>query len=416
METGYTFTLSEYPQSAVNTKYLLIHIEHEVQQLPSYRARTKEPPQPYTNRFRAIPSSITYRSQIRTIKPVVSGMHTGFVVVQSGEDSYMDKYGRVNVQFWWDRLRKPNTPDNTWLRVAQSWAGKGWGTYYWPRVGDEVLIGFIEGDPDQPIVVGSVYNGVNMPKYDPAGQYTLSGILTRSSKGGSAANANELRFEDLAGSEQIFMNAEKDYDLHVEHDWHTMVGNEQHITITSNRFDQVGGDSHLLVTGKHLEQINGENDLNVQGNQIVSVGGNRDHAVSGNLKESIGGNSNIGVSSNLNEQVGSNYSLTVGQNFEIQAGMNCDVTAPMQITLNCGSNSIVLSPEGIGLNGMGGFISIGPAGVTISGMMVMINSGGAPVTGSPGSAQSPQSPGSVTAPTAPKWPGDTPYSKPASGS
>jgi len=333
--------------------------------------------------------------------------------VQSGEDSYMDKYGRVNVQFWWDRLRKANTPDNTWLRVAQSWAGKGWGTYYWPRINDEVLIGFIEGDPDQPIVVGSVYNGVNMPKYDPAGQYTLSGILTRSSKGGGAANANELRFEDLAGSEQIFMNAEKDYDLHVEHDWHTMVGNEQHITITSNRFDQVGGDSHLLIKGKHLEEIDGENDLNVQGNQIVSVGGNRDHAVSGNLKESIGGNSNIGVSSNLNEQVGSNYSLTVGQNFEIQAGMNCDVTAPMQITLNCGSNSIVLSPEGIGLNGMGGFISIGPAGVTISGMMVMINSGGAPVTGSPGSAQSPQSPGSVTAPTAPTFPGDTPYSKPS---
>jgi type VI secretion system secreted protein VgrG len=416
MQTGYTFTLSEYPQDAVNTKYLLTHIEHDVQQLPSYRSRSAESPQPYSNRFRAVPSSITYRSPMHTVKPVVSGMHTGFVVVQSGEDSYMDKYGRVNVQFWWDRLRKPNTPDNTWLRVAQSWAGKGWGTYYWPRIGDEVLIGFIEGDPDQPIVVGSVYNGVNMPKYDPAGQYTLSGILTRSSKGGGAANANELRFEDLAGSEQIFMNAEKDYDLHVEHDWHTMVGNEQHITITSNRFDQVGGDSHLQITGKHLEQINGENDLNVQGNQIVSVGGNRDHAVSGNLKESIGGDSNIGVSGNLNEQVGSNYSLTVGQNFEIQASSNCDVTAPMQITLNCGSNSIVLSPEGIGLNGMGGFISIGPAGVTISGMMVMINSGGAPVTGSPGSAQSPQSPGSPTAPTAPTFPGDTPYSKPSSGS
>jgi type VI secretion system secreted protein VgrG len=415
MQTGYTFTLSKYPQDAVNTKYLLTRIEHEVQQLPPYRTRTAAPPQPYTNRFRAVPSAIRFRAPIDTVKPVVSGMHTGFVVVQSGEDSYMDKYGRVNVQFWWDRLRKPNTPDNTWLRVAQSWAGKGWGTYYWPRVGDEVLIGFIEGDPDQPIVVGSVYNGVNMPKYDPAGQYTLSGILTRSSKGGGAANANELRFEDLAGSEQIFMNAEKDYDLHVEHDWHTMVGNEQHTTITSNRFDQVGGDSHLLIKGKHLEQINGENDLNVQGNQIVSVGGNRDHTVSGNLTESISGSSNISVSSSLSEKVGSTYSLTVGQDFEIQATANCDVTAMSQITLNCGPNSIVLTPLGIGLNGAAGSISIGPAGVAITGVMVMINSGGAPITGSPGSAQSPQSPSNPTAPTAPTFPGDTPYSK-ASGS
>jgi type VI secretion system secreted protein VgrG len=415
MQTGYTFTLTEYPQNQVNTKYLLLHIEHELQQLPSYRSRISQAPQPYTNTFRAIPAAITYRPPLKTSKPVVGGMHTGFVVVQSDEDSYMDKYGRVNVQFWWDRQRTPNTPDNTLLRVAQSWAGKGWGTYFWPRVGDEVLIDFIEGDPDQPIVVGSVYNGVNMPKYDPAGQYTLSGMVTRSSKGGGAANANELRFEDLAGEEQIFMNAERDYDLHVEHDWHTTVGNEQHVTISSNRFDQVGGDSHLLIKGKHLEEIDGEADLNVKGNQIVAVGGDRSHNVSGNLKESIGANSNISVGANLNEQVASNYSLTVGQKQAIQAGMNFDVSAPVQISLNCGPNSIVLSPEGIGLNGEGGFISIGPEGVTISGVMVMINSGGAPVTGSPGSPQNPQSPASPTAPTAPTFPGDAPYSKPASG-
>jgi type VI secretion system secreted protein VgrG len=413
MQTGYTFTLSEHGQSALNGKYLLVHVEHIVQQLPSYRSRAKVPPQPFTNKFVATPFSIVYRPPLMTQKPLVYGMHTGQVVVPQGEDSHMDKYGRVNVQFWWDRLRKANSPDNTWLRVAQSWAGKGWGTYFWPRVNDEVLIGFMEGDPDQPIVVGSVYNGVNMPKYDPAGQYTLSGILTRSSKGGGAANANELRFEDLDGKEQIFMNAEKDYDLHVEHDWHTLVGNEQHTKITSNRFDEVDGDQHLLVKGKQLEEIDGEHDLNVKGNQIVQVGGDRSHTITGNLKESIGANSNISVSSNLNEKVGSNYSLTVGQNQAISAGMNFDVSAPMQISFTCGSNTIVMSPEGIGLNGMGGFISIGPAGVTISGMMVMINSGGAPVTGSPGQAQSPQSPGNATAPTAPTFPGDAPNSQAA---
>ncbi len=414
MQTGYTFTLKEHPQDAVNTKYLLTHIEHDVQQLPSYRSRTTEAPQPYSNRFRAVPSSITYRSPIKTVKPVVSGMHTGFVVVQQGEDSYMDKYGRVNVQFWWDRLRKPNTPDNTLLRVAQSWAGKGWGTYCWPRIGDEVLIGFIEGDPDQPIVVGSVYNGVNMPKYDPAGQYTLSGILTRSSKGGGAANANELRFEDLAGSEQIFMNAEKDYDLHVEHDWHTMVGNEQHITITSNRFDQVGGDSHLQITGKHLEQINGEEDLNVQGNQIVQIGGDRSHAVSGNIKESVGGNYGMNVSGNLVQQIGSNHSLMAGQNQNVEAGQNSNITAGQTINLMGGmSVNITGGSTGVSIVGPGGFISITDAGIAIMGTMVMINSGGAPTPANPAQTQTPDSPASPTAPTAPTFPGDTPYSKPS---
>ena len=145
MQTGYTFTLEKHPQGSLNVKYLLLHIDLTLQQLPSYRTRSASSPDPYVNRFIAIPSSIPYRAPIKTEKPVVYGMHTGQVIVPSGEDLYIDKYGRVNVQFWWDRLRKPNTPDNTLLRVAQSWAGKGWGTYYWPRAGDEVLIGFIRG-------------------------------------------------------------------------------------------------------------------------------------------------------------------------------------------------------------------------------------------------------------------------------
>jgi type VI secretion system secreted protein VgrG len=414
LQPGYSATLTKHPQTPLNQEYLITYMELEAQQIPSYRSKPEAVAEPYSNQFKAVPFSVVYRPPQKTHKPVVNGMLTGFVVVQAGEDSYMDKYGRVNVQFWWDRLRKPNTPDNTLLRVAQSWAGKGWGTYYWPRIGDEVLIDFMEGDPDQPIVVGSVYNGVNMPKYDPAGQYTLSGILTRSSTGGAAANANELRFEDLAGKEQIYMNAERDYDLHVEHDWHTLVGNEQHTKITLNQFEEVDGDSHLLVKGKQLHEVDGDAHLNIKGKNIVAITGDREHAISGNLKESIGANSNISVGSNLNEQVGANYSLTVGANQVISAASNFDVTANAGICLAVGPNSIVITPEGIGLNGAAGFISLGPSGVTISGVMVMINSGGAPVTGSPGSAQSPQSPSSPTAPTAPTFPGDAPYSKPAS--
>ncbi|MFP5209048.1 MAG: type VI secretion system Vgr family protein [Acidobacteriota bacterium] len=416
MQSGYTFSLTDYPQSSLNTKYLLTHIEHSVRQLPSYRTQTETVTEPYQNRFTAIPSSIPYRPPIKTVKPVVHGMHTGQVVTPSGEESYMDKYGRVCVQFWWDRQRKPNTPDNTLLRVAQSWAGKGWGTYYWPRAGDEVLISFMEGDPDQPIVVGSVYNGVNMPKYDPAGQYTLSGVLTRSSKNGGAANANELRFEDLKDKEQIFMNAERDFDLHVEHDWHTLVGNEQHTKITKNQFEEVDGDSHLLVKGKQLHEVDGEADLNVKGNQIVKVGGDRSHNLTGNLKESIGQNSNINVGQNLNEKVGMTHSLNVGENQYNKIGMNYVVDSGMNVYIKGGMNVVIEGGMNVCLSGPGGFVSVGPEGVVIQGTLVMINSGGAAVPGSPGSPQSPESPDSPTAPTAPTFPGDDPPSKPASKS
>jgi type VI secretion system secreted protein VgrG len=414
LATGYTFTLSEHPQASANAKYLITRVEHAVEQLPPYRTQNQKTAAPYRNTFTAAPSSVLWRPPFATDKPVVNGMHTGFVVVPSGEESHMDKYGRVCVQFWWDRNRKANTPDNTLLRVAQSWAGKGWGTYFWPRTGDEVLIDFIEGDPDQPIVVGSVYNGVNMPKYDPTGQYTLSGVLTRSSKNGGAANANELRFEDLKGKEQIFMNAERDYDLHVEHDWHTLVGNEQHTTIKSNQLEEVDGDSHRLVKGKELEEIDGEAHLNIKGKQIVQVGGDREHKVTGNLKESFGANSNISVGQSLNEKVGMNYSLQVGENQFNKAGMLYVVDSGQEVHIKGGMNVVIEGGMNVSLSGAGGFISIGPEGVVIQGTLVMINSGGAAVPGSPGMPQSPQSPGSPTAPTAPGFPGDNPPSQAAS--
>lgn len=416
MQPGFSFTLADNPHSNLNTKYLLLHVDFEAQQLPSYRTQTANSPEPFSNRFSAIPFSIPYRPPIRTRKPVVNGMHTGLVVVPSGEDSYMDKYGRVCVQFWWDRLRKANTPDNTLLRVAQQWAGSGWGTYFWPRVNDEVLIDFMEGDPDQPIVVGSVYNGVNMPKYDPAKQYTLSGILTRSSKNGAAANANELRFEDLKGKEQVYINAERDYDVHVEHDWHTLVGNEQHTKITSNQFEEVDGDSHLLVKGKQLHEVDGEADLNVKGNQIVKVGGDRQHEVTGSLKEKIGSNSNISVGQNLNEKVGMTYSLQVGENQFNKAGMLYVVDSGQEVHIKGGMNVVIEAGMNVCLSGPGGFVSVGPTGVIIQGTLVMINSGGAATPGSPGSPQSPDSPSAPTAPTAPTFPGDAPPSSSNSGS
>jgi type VI secretion system secreted protein VgrG len=272
----------------------------------------------------------------------------------------MDKWGRVCVQFHWDRLRKPHTVDNTLLRVAQPWAGKGWGSFFWPRVDDEVVVDFVEGDPDQPLVVGSVYNGVNMPKYDPADQYTRSGIVTRSSRGGDASNANELRFEDKKNAEQIFINAEKDMDLRVENDARTFVGNDQ----------------HLIVKGK----------------QLASVAGDRGVAVTGNQMEKIQGNADRSVGQACNEKIGTDYSLQVGMNQYNKTGMLHVLDAGQEMHIKGGMTVVIEGGMGLCLSGPGGFISIDPSGVTIQGMLVKINSGGAQLEGSPAQVQSPKDP------------------------
>lgn len=372
MQAGFSFTLTDYPQTEKNIKYLITRVEHSAEQYPGYRSEVSSAasPNPYTNAFLARPFTQPYRKERTLPKPRVDGVVTGKVVTPAGDDSWLDKYGRVCVQFWWDRKRPPNTPDNTLLRVAQQWAGKGWGTYFWPRVGDEVLIDFLEGDPDAPIVVGSVYNGVNMPKYDPQSEYTLSGILTRSSKGGGAANANELRFNDRMGSEQIFMNAERDFDLHVEHDWHTLVGNEEHRKITSNQYHSVGGDAQLKVTQNQTVQVDGDAAASVRGNRIETVGGS--------------------------------YSTTATVSQVHKAGVSHIVQADEEVHIS-GKTRVIIDGGvgGICLKGPLGAISIDMTGITLQGPVRFGTADCLPPLPEPPLPNQQEM-------TEPQWPGDAP--------
>lgn len=357
---GFTFTVTKHRNESWNQSYLLTEVAHQVMQSPSYRSGAEDKARPYRNRFTAIESERLFRPPMRTPKPRIHGPQTAVVVAPAGEDMYIDKLGRVCVQFFWDRERKPNTVDNTWVRVAQPWAGNGWGTYFWPRVKDEVVVAFLNGDPDDPVVVGSVYNGVNVPKYQLPDMSTRTGLVTRSSKGGSAANANELRFEDKTGSEQIFLNAEKDMDHRIEND--------------SRRF--VGGKDSVFVTANQLEEIDGDRHGNVKGKTVDKVGTDAD----------------IDIGQNRNEKIGQNYSLKVGQNHGEKVGMNYALDAGMEVYIKAGMTLVIESGMELCLKGPGGFITIGPAGVAISGTMVMINSGGAAVSGSPAQLQDPGAP------------------------
>ena len=407
LQSGKTFTLTAYPQASANQKYLLTRVLHVGRQRPGYRAEQDlDPTAHYSNTFEAKPANVVYRSPQVHPKPRVQGVVTGEVVAPSGDESYLDKYGRVCVQFWWDRNRKPNTTDNTLLRVAQQWAGKGWGTYFWPRLGDEVLIDFLDGDPDAPIVVGSLYNGTNLPHYDPASQYTRAGIVTKSSKQGGAANSNELRFDDLKGSEQVFLNAEKDFDVHVENDWHNQVDNDHHVTIKSNHYDAIGGQSHSKTTKDRFEEIGGAAHKKITGAYTEKIGGDVGEDFGGNHMLKIAAGQHIQVGAALNEKIGADYSLQVTGGHNTKAATS-SVEATGQVHLK-GANIVIEASASITLSGPGGFLVIGPSGVMLQGIQVLINSGGAAIPAVPAVLISPQAPGVPTAPTAPKWPGDDP--------
>lgn len=188
----------------------------------------------YHNSFTAIPAKVPFRPDRRTPKPVIQGPQTAIVVGPKGEEIYTDKYGRIKVQFHWDRYGKKDEKSSCWIRVAQMWAGKRWGAVHLPRVGQEVIVEFLDGDPDRPIVTGRVYNAEQMPPYDLPANKTQSGIKSRSSKEGSQKNCNEIRFEDKKGEEELYIHAERNLKVTVENDESRWLGGDRTATIEQN--------------------------------------------------------------------------------------------------------------------------------------------------------------------------------------
>jgi type VI secretion system secreted protein VgrG len=204
--------------------YAITSIQHSAVDIPFDNS---DRPADYQNSFSCIPDSVTFRAPRVTPKPMAQGPQTAVVVGPSGEEIYTDKYGRIKVQFFWDRLGQKNENSSCWIRVAENWAGKNWGVVFNPRIGQEVLVDFLEGDPDRPIITGRVYNAEQMPPYDLPTNQTRSTIKSRSSKGGSKDNFNELRFEDKMDSEEIYIHAEKDCNTVVENNDTLKVGSDQ---------------------------------------------------------------------------------------------------------------------------------------------------------------------------------------------
>jgi type VI secretion system secreted protein VgrG len=399
--SGYKFTLEEHPRKDMNTDYVLTEIQHTAM-TDAYATSRSPEGESYSNTFTCIPLSVPFRPLRVTPRPTVKGLQPAVVTGPSGEEIYSDKYGRVKVQFFWDRLGKKNENSSCWIRVSQPWAGKNWGAVFLPRIGQEVVVDFLESDPDQPLITGRVYNAEQMPPYKLPDMQTRSTFQSRSSKGGGTSNYNEIRFEDLKGSEQIFVNAEKDMDHRVEHDSREHIGANRHLIVNGSQLELVGTDKHLHVKGKQNEKIEADKSLQVGGNCMESVTGDHSVNISGDRKESITGDDSRSVTGNVKEQVAQAVSQQIGMNYDQQAGQNINVTAGMNINLMGGmAVNITGGGTGVSIVGPGGFISITAAGVAIMGTMVLINSGGSPTPATPASPQSPSSPDPPADPTDP---------------
>ncbi len=358
--SGHKFHLDEHSRKDQDGDYLLTELTHSASVGDSYSGSGGSSQETYTNHFTCIPFAVPFRPQRVTPKPIVQGPQTAVVVGPAGEEIYPDKYGRVKVQFYWDRLGKKDENSSCWIRVSQPWAGKNWGSINIPRIKQEVIVEFLEGDPDRPIITGRVYNDDQMPPYTLPDNMTRTTFLTRSTKNGGSSNWNELRFEDKKGDEQIFMNAERDMDLRVEHDSREFVGNDRSLIVQNDQKEKVGGEQDIQIAKDQNESVGGDASLNVTGNQNVQVGQTM----------------SLQVGQNLQEKSGQNYAHEAGMEIHLKAGMNVVIEAGLELTIMAS----------------GGFINIGPAGIAISGTMVLINSGGAPGSGSPSSPTSPKPP------------------------
>lgn len=379
---GFKFKLEEHFNA--DGSYVLTRVEHEASQKGLYSGeRGKAEPFRYSNGFECIPAAAAFRPPRITPKTRVEGPHTAFVVGPAGDEIFTDKYGRVKVQFHWDREGKSDAGSSCWIRVATPWAGQQWGMIHIPRVGQEVIVAFEEGDPDQPIIVGSVYNAVNMPPYALPDNKTQSGMKSRSTLQGTSELFNELRFEDKKDNEDIYFHAQKDFHRVVEKDDDLKVGQHQTREIQNNRTTTIkeGDDTFTIEKGSRSETLkDGDETLTMEKGSRTETLKDGDETVT---LEKGSRTHNIKSDDTLKVEGKRAITTTGDHTLEVQQGNN-------QITLSQGSYNLDVkmgaitikaalgkisgeAMESIELKVAGNSIKIDATGITLTGTMVKVN-------------------------------------------
>jgi len=431
MVAGGKFVLAQHFNA--NGEWLLTQVVHKGNVGSAYRSKAAQSMLVYIGFFRAIPTALPYRPHRTTPRPIIRGTQTATVVGPAGQEISTDKYGRIKVQFHWDRgegspvTGKMDQNSSCWIRVATPWAGRGWGAIYIPRVGQEVLVNFLEGDPDQPVVIGCLYNADQSVPYDLPSNMSVSGIKTNSTLGG--VGFNELRFEDLKDHEQIFVHAQRDYDVmvvkdmreHILHDRHEIVGIDGEEF--GNYYEQITLNKHRIIKKDLIEHLEGnvlrfvglgnnsaggnidetveKNETRqIKGDQKILIGpdtGNMELTVKGERKELIEKAAHLHCKDAWNEKTDKTHSLTVGADWQVKVTGATGIESTGDVYIK-GANVVIEAGTALCIKVGGNFVNISSSSVDIVGSKVNINSGGA--AGS-GTAPAPVEPTDPAAP-APK--------------
>ncbi len=360
---GYKIEISDHARTDVNGAWVVQDI--------AIRANTET----FDTTFTAFPATVQFRPPMVTRKAVIHSTQTAIVTGPDGEEIYTDKYGRVQVKFHW--AKEADDP-SCWIRCAHGWAGKGWGTLFIPRVGQEVVVSFLDGDPDRPLITGAVYNGENTPPYLP-GEKTKSTIKTRSSAKGSASTFNEIRFEDKKDSEELFIQAEKDMNVEIKNDQTTnikndrttTIDNDDTLTVKNDRTETIENDRKRSVTGKETISVDGDTTSTYGGKQTVTVTKDATHTLKAKESRSVTAAAKHEFGANLDVDVKGNYTLNVTGNLTIKAtgnvtieGMKVGVKAKTQMDVEGAMTT---------LKGSGTCETSASGAMTVKGGIVKIN-------------------------------------------
>jgi len=387
--SGYKFKLEDFYRSDMNNKeYVLVGIRHIGSQ--TYTMGESNTGATYKNDFVCMPSDVPFKPARVTPKPFVQGVQTAIVVGPSGEEIYPDKYGRVKVQFHWDREGKKDDKSSCWVRVSQIFAGAGWGAMFIPRIGHEVIVDFLEGDPDRPIITGRVYHGSNNPPYPLPDEKTKSTIKTNSSPGGGGFN--ELRFEDKKGSEEIYLQGEKDWNILIKndkgqtigHDDQLSVGNNQTISIGKDRTESVGNNESItigatkneIVAINKSETIGAAKELTIGGAYQVSVGAAMNETVGGAKAEEVGAQKTIMVGKNYSKKIGGSQDVEVGKDSSENFGAKKTVTVKKEYSLHGKKIMLTADDEVTIKTGSAEIIMKKNGDITIKGKKITVNGSG----------------------------------------
>ena len=408
---GEIFTPTEIPRKDQSDKSYLITASQFSASSNDYQSGEDGGGEPYLATFSAIPSDeCVFRPSRSARIPRMQGLQTAMVTGPASEEIFVDKFGRVKVQFHWDRDGKYDDGTSCWIRVSQAWAGASFGSMNIPRIGQEVIVDFLEGDPDQPIITGRVYNGENMPHSSNAGRdgkpgntppadLTKAAMMSsfKSNSLGGSGGCNEITMNDTGGAEGLFFKAQKDEIHIVGNDREDTVGNDETISIGNDRTETVGNNEHITIGNDRTEEVGNDESITIGANQEVIIGsdksldvtGDETIKIGGDQKKDVGGDEINNIGGDLKETIGGDVIMELGGDHIVKTGGDNKVTvtgdrdisvtgkisessmqqislsAPMKITLACGPSKIELTPAGITLQTAGL--------ITVQGTMIKLN-------------------------------------------